>query len=170
MSSIPVATYAISAGVVSIGTLEPHGLSANDYISVRNVSSIVNGQYFILSTPNSNTINYSLPGAPNTGATPALSGYILTTTINTTGKPGYIYDSDSDTWYQLSGKVNTNANYTWTGTHLHEVPVTMEDILIFKNVSASVSASPSGGGFLFVENGALKFKGGNGTITTVAPA
>jgi hypothetical protein len=27
-----------------------------------------------------------------------------------------------------------------------------------------------GGGFIYVEGGALKFKGGNGTITTIAPA
>lgn len=29
--------------------------------------------------------------------------------------------------------------------------------------------SPIGGGYLFVENGALKFKGSSGTITTIAP-
>lgn len=31
-------------------------------------------------------------------------------------------------------------------------------------------ATPSGGGYLYVESGALKFKGSSGTVTTVAPA
>lgn len=170
MTSIAVGSYAVNSGVVSIGTISAHGLSAGDYISVRNVASNVNGEYFIQSTPNSTTINYEKTGVPNIGATSAVGGYVLTTSFNNTGKPAYIYNESTDTWFQISGKVNTNGNYTWTGTHLHQVPVTMEDILILKNVSASVSASVSGGGYLFVQSGELKFKGGNGTITTIAPA
>lgn len=170
MASIATASYIVNSGTVSIATISPHGLSQGDYISVRNISSSINGQYFISSVPSPSTINYTVSGVPNIPGTSAIGGYILTTSFNTTGKPAYIYNEDSDTWFQISGKVNTNANYTWTGTHLHQVPVTMEDLLILKNVSASVSASVSGGGYLFVQGGALKFKGGNGTITTIAPA
>lgn len=38
------------------------------------------------------------------------------TTKNTTGKVAYMYDEETDTWYALSGAVNTNAAYTWTAT------------------------------------------------------
>ena len=170
MASVATTSYVVNNDVVSIATLSPHGLSQGDYISVRNIASGINGEYFILSVPTSTSLTYSVTGVANIGATSAIGGYILSTSFNNTGKPAYIYNESTDTWFQISGKVNTNANYTWTGTHLHQVPVTMEDILILKNVSASVSASVSGGGYLFVQNGELKFKGGNGTITTIAPA
>ena len=38
------------------------------------------------------------------------------------------------------------------------------------NASAAPSDTPSGGGYLFVENGALKYKGSSGTVTTIAVA
>jgi hypothetical protein len=170
MAQITITGYSILNGVASIVTAEAHNLSVGDYISVRNVNSNVNGQYFITSTPVDVTLTYAVPGAPNTLATNVVGGYLITTTINQAGKPAFVYDESADTWYQISGKVNTNGNYTWTGTHLFQAPVTMEDLLVLSNLSASVSASPVGGGFIYVESGALKFKGGNGTITTIAPA
>jgi len=170
MASVATTSYVVNNDIVTIATIAAHNFSTGQYISVRNIASGINGEYFVTGIPTPTSFTYAVTGVPNTGATSAIGGYVLTTSFNTTGKPAYIYNEDSDTWFQISGKVNTNANYTWTGTHLHQVPVTMEDILILKNVSASVSASPVGGGYLFVQGGALKFKGGNGTITTIAPA
>lgn len=171
MSTILIASVEATNGVVTVETVGEHGLSENEYVSIRNVNSNINGQYFIISIP---ALNIFLIDTGNSSYnivnTSAEGGYVITTSFNNSGKPGYIYDEGSDTWYQLSGKVNTGANYTWTGTHLHQVPVTMEDVLILDNLSASPSASPVGGGYLYVENGELKFMGGNGTITTIASA
>lgn len=167
-----VNSFSSNNGIVTLTIATGHGLSTGDYFSVRNINSTVNGQYFVLSTPSSTKLTYDIEDPSYTVSqtpTGTVEAKIIYTSINDSGKPGFIYDSGSDTWYQLSGKVNTNGNYTWTGTHLHEVPVTMKDILILDNLSASPSASPSGGGYLYVENGALKFMGGNGTITTIAP-
>jgi hypothetical protein len=36
-------------------------------------------------------------------------------TIDTSGRPAYMYDEDTDTWYAVSGRVSTSANYVWTG-------------------------------------------------------
>jgi hypothetical protein len=36
-------------------------------------------------------------------------------TIDTSGRPAYMYDEDTDTWYAVSGRVSTSANYIWTG-------------------------------------------------------
>lgn len=36
-------------------------------------------------------------------------------TIDTSGRPAYMYDEDTDTWYAISGRVSTSANYVWTG-------------------------------------------------------
>lgn len=42
--------------------------------------------------------------------------------------------------------------------------------LFVANVSAAPAANPTGGGLLYVEGGALKFRGSSGTVTTIAPA
>lgn len=38
-------------------------------------------------------------------------------TIDNTGRPGYMFDEDTNTWYAISGKVSTSANYIWTGAN-----------------------------------------------------
>lgn len=45
-----------------------------------------------------------------------------------------------------------------------------DGIIFIENVTATPSANPSGGGFLYAEAGALKWRGSSGTITTIAPA
>ena len=42
--------------------------------------------------------------------------------------------------------------------------------VVLKNVTAAPSATVAGQGVIYVENGALKFRGGSGTVTTIAPA
>ena len=39
-----------------------------------------------------------------------------------------------------------------------------------KNATTVPSSSPTGGGYLYVEAGALKYRGSSGTVTTIAPA
>ena len=164
-----VTAYLVSSGVTTIITDEAHGLPSNTYISIRNVAPQINGQYFIQSVTSDVSFTIDTPDVPDTETT-YVDGRILYTSFNNSGKPAYIYDESAETWYQISGRVNTNGNYSWTGTHLFQAPVTMEDILTLSNISASVSSSPVGGGYIYVEDGELKFKGGNGTITTIAPA
>ena len=43
-------------------------------------------------------------------------------------------------------------------------------VIAIANASVVPSANPAGGGILYVEGGALKYRGSNGTITTIAPA
>lgn len=43
-------------------------------------------------------------------------------------------------------------------------------VLFVANASAGPSGTPSGGGFFYVEAGALKYKGSSGTVTTLASA
>lgn len=167
MPTKSVNAYSVTDGLVTLNTVDPHGLIAGDYFSVRNVNSNVNGQ-FTVSFATTNTLSYSQLSAPNTALT-SVSGSIISTTIDQTGKPAYMYNENEDTWVQLSAKVNTSGNYSWTGTHLFQAPVTVDDVIILKNTSGSAVVT-TGGGCIFVENGALKFKGSNGTITTIAPA
>jgi hypothetical protein len=43
-------------------------------------------------------------------------------------------------------------------------------VIAIANATVAPSVSPAGGGILYVENGALKYKGSNGTVTTIASA
>jgi hypothetical protein len=45
-----------------------------------------------------------------------------------------------------------------------------QGVIAIANASVVPSANPAGGGVLYVEHGALKYRGSNGTITTIAPA
>jgi hypothetical protein len=71
-----------------------------------------------------------------------------------TGKPAYIYSSESDTWYLISGVVNTAASYEWQSDNTFLSTVTVVDHLVgkkginnFLNTAARDSAisSPTSG-------------------------
>lgn len=49
--------------------------------------------------------------------------------INTSGKVAYMYDQETDTWYAVSGAVNTAASYTWLGTNTFSNTVILEDVV-----------------------------------------
>jgi len=42
-------------------------------------------------------------------------------------------------------------------------------VIAIANASRAPSGNPASGGILYVEGGALKFRGSNGTVTTIAP-
>lgn len=79
--------------------------------------------------------------------------------LDTTGKPAYMYDEDTDTFYSIAGITNTAANYTWAGSHIFNGTVTINDVIKhtaglnnFQNPSArdTAIASPSNGVIAFV--------------------
>jgi hypothetical protein len=45
-----------------------------------------------------------------------------------------------------------------------------QGVIAIANASVAPTANPSGSGILYVEGGALKYRGSNGTITTIATA
>lgn len=45
-----------------------------------------------------------------------------------------------------------------------------QGVIAIADVSVAPMVNPSGGGILYVEEGALKYRGSNGTVTTIAPA
>ena len=84
-------------------------------------------------------------------------------TIDYSGKVAYMYDSASDTWYAISGAVNTAASYVWTGTQDFGATVVFEDVVKskagvnnFLNPSARDLAipSPQNGVVVFIRNDA----------------
>jgi hypothetical protein len=81
-------------------------------------------------------------------------------TVSSNGKVAYIYDTQTDTWYPVSGTTNTSANYQWTGTHsFASSPVTFDQVVRakagvnnFQNPAArdAVITSPTDGIVCFV--------------------
>src|SRR5689334_17842775 len=45
-----------------------------------------------------------------------------------------------------------------------------QGVIAIANASIAPSVNPAGGGILYVEDGVLKYRGSNGTVTTIAPA
>ena len=45
-----------------------------------------------------------------------------------------------------------------------------QGVIAIANASVAPSVNPAGGGILYVEDGALKYRGSNGTMTVIAPA
>ena len=56
------------------------------------------------------------------------------------------------------------------GSPIPEIITIRPDYIFIKDTSGAPSGTPSGGGYLYVESGALKFKGSSGTVTTIANA
>lgn len=54
------------------------------------------------------------------------------TSFNTDGKPGYVYNQDTDTWYQIAGKTDTSGPFDWAGIHTFLSKVVINDDLIAK--------------------------------------
>jgi len=72
------------------------------------------------------------------------------TSVNTTGKVAYMYDEETDTWYAISGAINTAAPYEWTSTQTFNNTVLANDVLQakagvnnFQNPTARDTAIPS---------------------------
>ena len=51
------------------------------------------------------------------------------TTTSSNGKIAYIYDQGTDTWYPVSGTVNTAANYSWNGAHSFSSTIAFSDVV-----------------------------------------
>ena len=74
------------------------------------------------------------------------------TTIDNTGRPAFMYDEDTETWYAISGRISTAANYVWTGANEWQNNsfftgniVAKNKINSFLNPAARTSAIPSPG-------------------------
>jgi hypothetical protein len=46
----------------------------------------------------------------------------------------------------------------------------MPDKIFIANTTGAPAANPTGGGYLYVEAGAIKYRGSSGTVTTLAVA
>lgn len=105
-------------------------------------------------------ITLSLIGAGWTGSHYDLFGLIDVAadslgTISTTSSPGKL----------LLKTTKDGANIPTTA-----LSIDSDNVMFIANTTTAPVATPTGGGYLYVEAGALKFKGSSGTVTTIANA
>jgi FlaG/FlaF family flagellin (archaellin) len=86
------------------------------------------------------------------------------------GRIEYIHSSNADVMaFRTNGaermRIDSSGNLLLGGTSTPGARV-----MYIANASTVPSSNPSGGGVLYVENGALKYRGSSGTVTTLANA
>jgi hypothetical protein len=96
---------------------------------------------------------------------------VTTGSATTTVQPGFVGTTSSTNLALLVGNstkllITTGPNY---GFNTASFGTSAAGVLSIANGTAP-STSPAGVGQLYVESGALKFRGSGGTVTTVAPA
>jgi len=86
-------------------------------------------------------------------------------------------DSGGNQRFQVSNAGNTIFRATTFSTSALQLGATSADlggsagsVISMKNATTSPTTNPTGGGILYVEAGALKYRGSSGTVTTIAPA
>lgn len=55
------------------------------------------------------------------------------TSIDVTGRPAYMYDEETDTWYAIAGRIATSANYIWTGAQQYD-----NNVIFNGNITATL--------------------------------
>jgi hypothetical protein len=85
------------------------------------------------------------------------------TTISSSSKVAYIYDSATDTWYPTAGLASTSADYSWSGNHSFSSATTFDIVISakagvnnFQNPAArdAAIASPVNGIVAFIRQDA----------------
>ena len=114
----------------------------------------------------------------NTGAmTPTAVG-TERITISNTGLVT-INETGADADFRVEGDTLTHMIFTDASSATENIALlasgapnwqSMDGGIFIGNASAVPSGNPSSGGFLYVESGALKFRGSSGTVTTIAAA
>ena len=158
-----ISNRSLTANVAEITTTSSHNLSSGDYITIDGINATFDGNFTVLDVPSSSVFTYAKI-ANNVISIPS-SGSVIYADIDPSPRPAYMYDKQTDSWHQISGAVDTNRNYVWTGYHLYEAPASFEDVLNTKNIIANGTASVNGSAQF---NGNLRINGGINVFASTA--
>ena len=191
------ATSGTSSGTTAtMTTATAHGLAVGDLVTIAGVTPTgYNGTYLVVTAPTTTTYTVTTSGSnlgnttvSGTTSVPAQASF----TARSAGTVGLVVKAaaspQSDIFNVQGSSGTTLFNVTGTGavtiptsglraTFLGASDTSAAGIVsnvttghvVVKN-TGTVPNTPSGGGVLYVESGALKYKGSSGTITTIANA
>lgn len=90
--------------------------------------------------------------------------YLYLTNAGTGNSGIYVRGNTSGSYLRS----HSTGSFTWEITGSEKMRIQSDGTIKISN--SSEPSTPSGGGVLYVQNGALKFKGSSGTVTTIANA
>ena len=157
-----VSNVSLTSNVAEITTSTNHGVNPGDYVTINGVNSTFDGSFIVLGVPSGSVFSYNKISSDIVSQ--PISGSVIYAQISNP-KPAYMYDKTTDSWFPISGQVDTAKNYTWSGTQLFETnvnilgPTSTNDLSV--NGTASVSGSVS-------FNGPMKLNGGINVYTSAS--
>jgi hypothetical protein len=122
-----VSNKQLIANVATLTVNSSSAIAVNDYIRVTGVDSTFNGVYIVSGIPSATQVSY--PKISASVAFSAASGSVQYVGNDATGRPAAMYDSETDTWFSIAGKIDTGRNYIFNGTHTYESPTFYKDKL-----------------------------------------
>jgi len=145
--------------VVGIGTTTPNSYAFNDPAKLVTANTGTAGAGNTFTIASGSTGFGQIAFANGTSGTDRYNGYIA---YNHASNFMAFYTNAGVERYRIDANANLLVGVTAAGTSAAKV-------LGLANATAP-STSPAGMGQLYVESGALKFRGSSGTITTIAAA
>jgi len=118
--------------VATLTTSASHGMIEDTYFTVTGVDSTFDGSFNVIDVPTATTFTYSKT-ASNVSSTAVSAGSVIYAIFDENSKPGFMYDEDTDQWKPIAGIIDTGRNYTFTGSHIYQGPVTFEDSTTFED-------------------------------------
>jgi len=171
-SSSVVVNFGGSAAQKTFIQFVATGASALPYVVQAGSTSQATGRPLVISGQNAVTTGGAVVMTTGDGPTPGRLSLMLGGFVNgtSTGSQMVMFEA-----VQLAANRRiTSLNYTGagvTGVTTTEMPANTGDLVTFiGNAAVAPSANPVGGGILYCDAGALKYRGTSGTVTTVAPA
>jgi len=157
----PGFTYAASALGPGPATLRAGGLMVNNFVAdTVSVNGTVNAGRVFIQQNDKNTVGLEVVGASSSAPSIAL-----------------FRDADGNTAFEVTGTGSPVSRKTHFFPASVQIGSTTADlggstgaVISIKNVDTAPTSDPTNGGILFVEEGALKYRGSAGTVTTIAPA
>lgn len=158
-----ISNVSLTSNVAQVTTSTDHGLTSGDYVTINGVNATFDGSFIVLDVPSNSVFTYNKIAGDT--ATQPTSGSVIYAQISQNPKPAYMYDKTTDTWFQISGQIDTSKNYVWSGTQLFETnvnilgPVSTDDLTVVGTASVSGSVS---------FNGPMKLNGGINVYTSAS--
>jgi hypothetical protein len=126
----------VSASVATLTLNSSSTIGINDFIRVSTNNSAYNGIFNVSACPSSTQISYPLNSANLSPA--AVSGSVEYIAYDSTGRPAYMYDVETNKWIEIAGKIDTGKNYTFSGYNIFNSTTVFRGPTIINSASGAV--------------------------------